>query len=110
MKIMDKKNRIVLSAAAAILLSTHAAAIDYYGISMPVRAILCGVWDGFKIIAAALATLVFVVAAVQWIYNAGDPGKRKAARDIMVHVIVGLIVVGISNELANAISDTFKGC
>lgn len=96
---------------AATLTATPATAqIDYQGISTPVTEILCGLWDGFKLLASSLAVLVFVAAGVQWVYNADDPGKRKAARDIMVHVIIGLIIVGISNEFAKTVSGVYVGC
>ena len=108
---MKNKNALRLTAITTILLCSMAAsaAIDYKGISTPVRSILCGIWDGFLILAVSLAALVFVAAGIQWIYNADDPGKRKAAKDIIVHVIIGLIVVGISNELAKSIGVS-EGC
>jgi len=106
------RGKLKLAAIMLILFSVNALAqtLDYQGISTPVIAILCGLWDGFKLIAGALATLVFIVAGVQWIYNADDPSKRKAAKEIMVHVIVGLIIVGISNEMAVTVSSTFAAC
>jgi len=107
---MDKKTASTLILAAILATTASAAGVPYTGISAPVRDILCGMWDGFKLVAAALAALVFVAAGVQWIYNADDPGKRKAAKDIMIHVIIGLIIIGISNEFAKTISSTFQGC
>jgi hypothetical protein len=107
---MKPINLVFAAAVAALFLADAAAAIGYTELSTPVRNVMCGIFDGFKIIAGGLGTLVFVVAGVQWIYNADDPGKRKAAREIMVHVIIGLIIVGIADQFAEAVSSDFEKC
>lgn len=84
-------------------------AFAYQGIMTPIQNVICGIYGIFRYIAPTLAALVFIAAAVQWVASRDDAGKRKAARDIMVHAIIGLILIGIANYIVTTIGGV-KGC
>lgn len=78
-------------------------------ISTPIRTIVCMLKDALVNIAGTLAALVFIIAAIKWIWSMDDPGKRKAAKDTMVHALIGLFIVAIADTIVSAIPG-FTGC
>jgi uncharacterized membrane protein YadS len=56
-----------------------------------------------------LAVLVFVIAGVQWIASRDDPGKRKAARDAMIAIIIGVLILQLIIPLITSIFKSVTG-
>lgn len=73
-------------------------AITPMDIVNPISSIVCMFRQALIDIVGALASIIFVKAGLTWIWSQDDPGKRKAAKDSMVHAVVGLVIVGIAGE------------
>lgn len=100
------KQKLVLSVialTAVVAFSTSASAVG--GIAARVTPILCAFVGIFRSVATGVAAVVMVIAGIKWIGSENDPGARKAAKDTMVHAIVGLIIVMI----IGSIIDLFTG-
>ncbi len=78
-------------------------------ISSPVKEIVCMLKDGLVNIAGALASLIFIISGLRYIWSMDDPSKRKAAKDSMVHAIVGLLIVATADTVITLIPG-FEGC
>jgi len=91
----------------AVLLSsttTVNAALSPWLFATPVLDIVCALLCAMFEIAGALAALVFVYSGVRWIASQDDPGKRKSARDTMIHAIIGLIIVGVAEIIVTNVT------
>jgi len=75
-----------------------------------IRNIVCIIVQAFVDIAGALAALVFVSAGVKYILARNSAEDRKKARDTMMHAIIGLILLAISQPLVLSISEDLIGC
>ena len=75
-------------------------------IGNPIRDIICNLFCVFVDVAGALAALVFVAAAVTWVASRDDPAKRKQAKVIMMHAILGLVLVGITIQIMDSLAKT----
>lgn len=58
-------------------------------------------------LAGAIAVVIILVAAVYYITSAGDPGRIKRAKDILVNVTIGLILITISYAVVTFIAKGF---
>jgi len=102
---MKTKNTLLLVLALAVL-SVQAVADtreeigSAIGTIVPFMSTLCRT---FRDAAGALASLIFLWAAVQWVMSRDEPAKRKQAKDMMIAVIVGVIIIGISIYIINSI-------
>jgi hypothetical protein len=90
---------VVLTAVRPV--SAAISAVDFYGV--PVE-IICKLFDAFVTIAAALGALIIVVAGVTWIAAHDDPGKRKGAREAIVHTVIGLIIVSLAATIISGVT------
>jgi hypothetical protein len=72
--------------------------------------VLCGVYKGFKNIATGVAAVVMVIAAVKWTASENDPGARKAAKDAMIHAVVGLLLLNIIDTVIKTASNVENMC
>jgi hypothetical protein len=75
--------------------------------------IICGIFNGLKLVGGGVASLVFVYAGIKWITEADDPGARKNARDNMKWAIVGILVIIMSDALVGYVAqdpNTIKTC
>jgi hypothetical protein len=61
--------------------------------------VLCGFYSAIKNIATGIAAVVMVIAAVKWTASENDPGARKAAKDAMIHAIIGLMLLNMIDFL-----------
>ena len=52
-------------------------------------------------IAAAVASIVIVIAGIRWVGSAEDAGARAAAKSTMIHAIIGLIIVIVALAIVN---------
>jgi len=89
----------VLLLAGAFTQLASAGPISPTIISDPIKTIACTFARALIWIGTALAVLVFVLAGVQWIYAQDDASKRKAARDTMIHCVIGLIIIALANNV-----------
>jgi len=64
-----------------------------------VRVVVCGFYYAFRDIVTGVAAVVMVFAGVKWISSENDPGARKAAKDAMIHALIGLILISLIEEL-----------
>ena len=93
----------VLFFLALIFLSITDVSAQWDTIINVVTGIVCGIYDVFWAIAGGIASLIFVIAGVKWVASENDPGSRKAAKDAMVHALVGLIIVGVAYLVVGAV-------
>ncbi|MBM3309527.1 MAG: hypothetical protein FJY77_04665 [Candidatus Altiarchaeales archaeon] len=61
--------------------------------------VLCGFYSAIKDVATGIAAVVMVIAAVKWTASENDPGARKAAKDAMIHAIIGLMLLNLIDML-----------
>jgi hypothetical protein len=101
---------LLAATAFTALVSAGPTPISPTIISDPIKTIACTFAAALIYIAAALAALVFVLAGANWIYSQDDAGKRKAARDTMVHCIIGLIIIVLANTVVKSLSSKFENC
>ncbi|MBM3308940.1 MAG: hypothetical protein FJY77_01680 [Candidatus Altiarchaeales archaeon] len=64
---------------------------------------------GLKNVASALGVLVITYAGVKWVMSEG-PQDRDEAKKTIIYVVVGLVVVSMSQDLTNALYNPVTGC
>ncbi|MFH0859712.1 MAG: pilin [Candidatus Altiarchaeota archaeon] len=97
-----------LAFLAVLICSADAQTITPQSIFVPVSSIVCTFRRAIVEIVGALASVIFVISGIRWIWSQDDPGKRKSAKDAMVHAIVGLIIIGVADEIVQSFN--FVGC
>jgi len=80
----------------ALLAQSSSAGLIEDKIKEVVSKVVCDIFNAFVAIVTGVAVLVFVLAGVKWTASENDPGARKAAKDAMIHAIVGMIIVVVS--------------
>jgi hypothetical protein len=90
------KSEAVAMAFSAISIGVAASDLQASNLSYPVVSILCGLFVAFKFIAGAIASLVLVWAAIKYIGSVDDPGARKYTKDVLRYVIIGLMLIVLS--------------
>jgi len=95
---MDIKRKSVAVAALITLIGQASASLGtaIWNISAP---IICGTLVALLMIAGGIGILMMVYAAVKWITSRDDPGARKQAKSMIVHIIVALILIWIVFEI-----------
>ena len=58
-------------------------------------------------LAGGLAVLFIVVSGVFYVVSAGDAGRVKQAKSILVNAVVGLVVISVSYAVLTLISSRF---
>ena len=64
----------------------------------------------FRIVVAlsgGLAVAIIIVASIYYITSAGDPGRIKRAKDIIINVATGLLLIVISYAVVTFIAKGF---
>ena len=89
---------IVLTLAQVILVSA-ATDEDFEEIMQPLQVI----YDLTKYTATIIAGLVMLFAGITYISNGSDPGKREKAKNMVMYVIIGLIVIWAAPFVVNLI-------
>jgi len=90
---------LLLTLAALIFSASTVSAGFAANVTPKVSSVICGFYDAFKAIATGIAALVMVIAGVKWVASENDPGARKAAKDAMIHAIVGLIIITLIGSI-----------
>lgn len=55
--------------------------------------VICGLTMAFAMMGGALCALMIIYGGVKWITGADDPGQKKAAKEIILHAIIGVVVL-----------------
>jgi len=77
-----------------VLLSETSTADDFRAaISSKADLVICDFVGAFRDIATGVAAVVMVIAGVKWTASENDPGARKAAKETMLHAIIGLLLI-----------------
>lgn len=103
------KKRYGIALLTILLLSLTlkvSAGITPESIASPIRSIACMFAEVILYVAFSLATLVFAIAGVKWVYSQDDASKRKAAKDTMIHCVIGMIILLMANQIVNDIGFT----
>ncbi|GAC1369611.1 MAG: hypothetical protein NVSMB39_1620 [Candidatus Saccharimonadales bacterium] len=58
-------------------------------------------------ISGSLAIIIILVAAVFYVTSAGDPGRVKRAKDILVNTVVGLVIILAAYAIVTFIAGEF---
>ena len=107
---MKKIYRVINTAVIILIISSGFASGGLAdAIVGPLTSVICDLYDVVLYVSGMIAALVFVMSGVKWVASMDDPGSRKAAKDTMIHAIVGLIIVVIAKELVNAVIGS-TGC
>ena len=54
-----------------------------------------GIWGALTNIVLALIVLMLLYGAAKYAAGADDPGARKQAKNIIIHVIIGVIILSL---------------
>jgi len=100
--------RIVTITGLAFAAST-VSAVSPADIVAPITTAICNVFTSIKTIAGYAASLALAYAAGKWVVSGDDPGQRKQAKDILVHVFIGLIIAGMATTITLALTG-MTGC
>lgn len=79
----------VILALTQLALVSAADQSDYEEILKP----LTTIYDLVKYAATVIAGLVMLFAGITYISSGSDPGKREKAKEMVMYVIIGLIVI-----------------
>lgn len=69
----------------------------------PLLDVICNLYCAVSKIALFVASVVVVLAGIKWVASGDDPGGRKAAKDTIIFVIVGLIVIAIAATIVSGV-------
>jgi hypothetical protein len=58
-------------------------------------------------ISGSLAVILILVAAVYYVTSAGDPGRIKKAKDIIINTTIGLVLIILSYAIVTFIAGGF---
>lgn len=107
-----KKTDLILMVFCALISSVSAGAIESE-ISEYTINVICGVFNGLKIVGGAVATLVMVWAAIKWIGESDDPGARKNAKDHIKWAFIGIIIIVMADAMVGYVAQSpgvMEGC
>lgn len=96
----------LVSAVLCVLLLVSASSVSGTGIAVVtliISNVVCAIAGALVLIATAVAAVVMVLAGIKWTASENDPGARKAAKDAMIHAIVGLIIISIIQAVINVV-------
>ena len=80
---------IVLFLGLQIAMISAASQSDFEEVLKPLQTI----YDLVKYTATVIASLVMLFAGILYITSGSDPGKREKAKNMIMYVVVGLIVI-----------------
>ncbi len=95
-----KKRNNILAILGFVLLATGMAVAQGTVISL-INELICRLIQVLWGIAAAVATIVIVIAGIKWIGSSEDAGARAQAKATIIHAIIGLIIVIVALAIVN---------
>lgn len=107
-----KKETLIFMVFSALISCVSAGAIESE-ISAYTINVICGVFNGLKIVGGAVATLVMVWAAIKWIGESDDPGARKNAKDHIKWAFIGIIIIVMADAMVGYVAQSpgvMEGC
>lgn len=104
---MKTLKKVGLAGLSFGLLSSYASASDPASI---IAGVICSLVPDVLQLAQVVAIVMFIYGGAKYAYGADDPGGRKQGKNIAVHAIIGLLIVGISKNLVMAISGVTSLC
>ena len=90
----------VTPALAAVDLSEEISAEDEAAFD-EILAPVMDVYNFVKYVATAIAALVLVGAGIVFMLSGGDPRKREQAKNMVMYVVFGLIIIWIAPLIVN---------
>ena len=109
-----KLDKTVLATIITILLSTTAIAQSNNTALAEAQNDICNtlelIYDLLVYIAAGLAAVMIVIMGIAWITSAENSKTRTAAKEAVIHVIVGLIVVSLAVVLVEMVLPEGSNC
>jgi hypothetical protein len=97
------KRSFACAASALLAFYFYTTSVSALSIDVIVHNVLCSFFNTFYYIAGAIASLIIVIGGVKWTASENDPGARKAAKDAIIHAIVGLIIVIVATAIVSQI-------
>ncbi|MFH1126304.1 MAG: hypothetical protein V1703_04200 [Candidatus Altiarchaeota archaeon] len=98
---------LVSAFVLVFIASTSSATGTAVGIETKVKEVgsnvICALARALAAIVTGIAALVFVLAGVKWTASENDPGARKAAKEAMIHAIVGMILLLIIQSVISTV-------
>ncbi|MDD5111869.1 MAG: TrbC/VirB2 family protein [Candidatus Altiarchaeota archaeon] len=104
-----KTKVVLLSMLAALCLSACASASLVDQIIAPMTTAICRIYGLIKNVAGAIAALVITIAGFKWVGSSDDPGVRKAAKDNIIHALIGMLIIVIATDIVQLITAS-PGC
>jgi len=93
----------LILASAASQVQAWSIRDSVINIASPIVFIICELYLIFFQVAGGLGVLIFTIAGIMWVYSRDDPATRKKARATMIAVIIGLLIILITNQVLSAI-------
>jgi len=109
MEKMKKTGVILLAGIILALFATNASSSLVSQIIDPMTNAICNIYDLITNVAGAIAALVITIAGFKWAGSADDPGARKAAKDSIIHALIGMLIIIIATDLVQLITGA-PGC
>lgn len=73
--------------------------------------VICGLFIAFFWMGGSIASVMMVYAGVKYLMSADDPAGRKAAKDMILHAIIAIIIITIGAIIVDMVSGvTDFGC
>jgi Type IV secretion system pilin len=67
------------------------------------------IMNGFFFIGLIAVLLYLLYGGIKWIMSGGDPKALAAARDTLVHAVIGFLILSLSYTIATVFSSFLKG-
>lgn len=74
-----------------------------------IEEVIAGIIDFIFLVALAIAPLMIIIAAFFFITSAGDPGKVKIAKDIILWTVIGFTIVLLAKGIVSMVLEIIGG-
>ena len=98
---MDRRLIVLFTLGVLILAGMTSAQSDVTSVITIITSLICRLILVLYGIAAAVASIVIVIAGIRWVGSAEDAGARASAKSTMIHAIIGLIIVIVALAIVN---------
>ena len=86
---LQRINRRTISFIVLVIIIPLISAAEFDEVLQPLQT----VYDLVKYSATIISGLVMLFAGIKYITSGSDPGKRESAKNMIMYVIVGLMVI-----------------
>jgi len=84
---------VVLAAITQEAVAQGTTVIKLVPVDEKITEVACLLYKAFVDVAGALASLVFLIAAVKWVTSRDDAKVRVRQRETMTHAVIGLLLL-----------------